>query len=98
MPEDYRSAPLRAGYYFRRGNSVRHGRKRENKSRHWTREPHIEECLARRDWRTDSNHRAESSKQRRRGNEIRIAHIDAVDFARHVVPHFVREQNDEQRE
>ena len=53
---------------------------------------------ARGDRRTNANDRAKSAKQRGCGNEVRIAHVDAVDFARDVVPHFVCEQNAQQRE
>src|SRR5579859_7434562 len=98
MPENNRGALLRPRNDFRRRDSVGHGRQREHKSGHRAREPHVEKRFASGDRRTYSNHRAESSKQRWRGNEIRIADIDAVNFARHVVPHFVREQNRQQRE
>ena len=46
----------------------------------------------------DADERAERADERGRGNEVRIADVDAVDFAGDVVPHFIGEENTQQRE
>ena len=80
------------------GDGIRHRRGRYQKSHHGPGNSHVKQGLARGDRRTDADKRSEGSKQRRRGNEIRIAHVDPVDFAGVIMPQLVRQQDSHQRE
>src|SRR5580658_3111339 len=87
-----------AGDYFGVRHAERERRNRENESDKRAGDANIEQRAARGNRRADSDERAERADQRRRGNEVRIARIDAVCTAREKVAEFMREQDAEQRE
>src|ERR1700735_1189988 len=78
-----------------RKNQRRNG---ENESDNRTREPHIKKRFARRNRRANPNERAESPKNCRRWNEIRIGGVDSIFAASEVMPKLMREKDAKQRE
>ncbi len=93
-----RPSPARPERFSTHATAIRHRRSRQRKSHHRPREADVKQRAPRRNRRANSNERAERAEESRRGNEIRIAHVDAVDPAREIVPHFVRHQDRQQRE
>jgi len=98
IAEDDGRAGQGIGNDFRRSDGIGHRRHGEKKSDNGPGESDVEQRAARGDRRANANECAESSEKRRRGEEVRIAHVNAVKLAGEIMSQLVRQQNGEQRE